>query len=121
MRAPSIEEPLRSTGALSESRSSYPASTSNSRRTSATDRAIGPATAIPATASEGRCPTSEIRPGVGFNPAMPQKGGGRRIDPPPSLPTPPGEQPLAMAAASPPDDPPGVRSMFQGLFDRPVM
>src|SRR5580704_17405625 len=42
-----------------------------------------------------------------------------RIDPPPSLPTPPAEQPAAIAAASPPLEPPGVRERSQGLFVRP--
>ena len=74
----------------------------------------------PCCASDGRYPINEMRPGVGFNPAMPQKWAGTRMEPPPSLPTPPGEHPLAMAAASPPEEPPGVRSTFQGLFDRPV-
>src|ERR1700751_1078124 len=41
------------------------------------------------------------------------------MEPPPSLPTPPAEQPEAIAAASPPLDPPGVRSRSQGLFVRP--
>src|ERR1700735_4101358 len=39
-----------------------------------------------------------------------------RIEPPPSLPTPPAEQPAAMAAASPPLEPPGVRKRSHGLF-----
>src|SRR6266516_4826605 len=38
-----------------------------------------------------------------------------RIDPPPSLPVQIGIIPDATAAAEPPDDPPGVRSGFQGL------
>lgn len=60
-----------------------------------------------------------IRPGVGFNPQMPQKCAGTRTDPPPSLPTPPTEQPEATAAASPPLDPPLVRDRSQGLLVRP--
>ena len=43
-----------------------------------------------------------MRPGVVFNPAIPQKCAGMRIDPPPSLPMPPAEQKDAIAAASPP-------------------
>ena len=43
------------------------------------------------------------------------------MEPPPSLATPPAEQSAAMAAASPPLDPPGVRSRSQGLLVRPVM
>ena len=52
---------------------------------------------------------------------MPQKWAGTRIEPPPSLPRPPAEQPDAIAAASPPLDPPGVRSRSHGLLVRPVM
>ena len=50
---------------------------------------------------------------------MPLKCAGTRIDPPPSLPTPPADRPAAMAAASPPLDPPGVRSSAHGLLVRP--
>src|SRR5690242_19033822 len=60
-----------------------------------------------------------MRPGVGFRPQIPLKCAGTRIDPPPSLPTPPAEHPDAMAAASPPLEPPGVRARSQGLFVRP--
>ncbi len=56
-----------------------------------------------------------MRPGVGFNPQMPQKCAGSRIDPPPSLPTPPAESPAAIAAASPPLDPPAVRVEIPGI------
>jgi hypothetical protein len=69
----------------------------------------------------GKWPLAEMRPGVGFSPAMPQKCAGMRMEPPPSLPIPPAEQNEAMAAASPPLDPPGVRSRFHGLLVRPVM
>ena len=62
-----------------------------------------------------------MRPGVGFSPATPQKCAGMRMDPPPSLPNPPAEQQAAMAAASPPLDPPGVRVRSHGLCVRPVM
>src|SRR5262252_7969108 len=61
-----------------------------------------------------------MRPGVVFNPQIPQKCAGTRIDPPPSLPTPPAEQPLAIAAASPPLEPPDENPAFQGLPVRPV-
>jgi len=50
---------------------------------------------------------------------MPLKCAGTRIDPPPSLPMPPAEHPAAIAAASPPLDPPGVPVRSQGLFVRP--
>src|SRR5215469_6509259 len=51
---------------------------------------------------------------------MPQKCAGTRIEPPPSLPIPPVEQPAAMAAASPPLDPPEENSRFQGLLVFPL-
>ncbi len=37
-----------------------------------------------------------------------------------SLPMPIGDMPAASAADSPPEEPPGVRSRFQGLLVRPV-
>src|SRR5690348_8573466 len=46
---------------------------------------------------------------------MPQNAAGLRIDPPPSVPSARGPSPAATAAPAPPDDPPGVRSRFQGL------
>src|SRR3981189_1909492 len=83
--------------------------------------AIGPTTPIRANGPPdfGKCPVEGMRPGVGFSPQIPQKCAGTRIDPPPSLPTPPAESPAAMAAASPPLDPPEVRVTSQGLFVRP--
>src|SRR5947209_1812367 len=60
-----------------------------------------------------------MRPGVGFSPQMPQKWAGTRIEPPPSLPTPPAEQPEAIAAASPPLEPPEEYSVFHGLLVLP--
>ncbi len=56
-----------------------------------------------------------MRPYVAFSPNRPLKPAGPRIDPPPSLPVAIGSKPPATAAAEPPDDPPGVRSRFQGL------
>ena len=41
------------------------------------------------------------------------------MEPPPSLPTPPKERPAAMAAASPPLEPPAEYSRFQGFPVRP--
>ena len=68
----------------------------------------------------GTCPAAEILPGVGFNPAMPVKCAGTRMDPPPSVPKPPAEKKDAMAADSPPLEPPEVRSRSQGLLVRPT-
>ncbi len=56
-----------------------------------------------------------MRPKFDFKPNMPVKPAGMRIDPPPSPPEAMGRSPPATAAAVPPDDPPGVRSRFQGL------
>src|SRR5208282_3129735 len=67
----------------------------------------------------GRCPRPGIRPGVGFSEQMPVKCAGPRTDPPPSLPNPAADIPAAMAADSPPLDPPGVRSRSHGLLVRP--
>src|SRR5438874_2476274 len=61
-----------------------------------------------------------MRPGVGFSPQIPQKCAGTRIDPPPSLPTPPAEHPDAIAAASPPLEPPAEYSVFHGLLVFPL-
>ena len=53
-------------------------------------------------------------------PLRPQMAAGSLIEPPPSEPVANGTMPLANAAAEPPDEPPGVRSRFQGLRVSPV-
>ena len=53
--------------------------------------------------------------GVGFIPATPQNDAGRVIEPPVWLPIAPKHIPQATAAAEPLEEPPGVRSRFQGL------
>src|SRR5271163_3891580 len=105
-------------GAESASPGSGPRKISKSARTSATVRAIGPTTPSQEKAPSlgGKCPVPGIRPGVGFSPQMPQKCAGTRIEPPPSLPTPATEQPAAIAAASPPLEPPEECARFQGLL-----
>ena len=82
--------------------------TSNNARKSATVLANGPTTPIQLNApcAGGKWPVAGMRPGVGFSPQMPEKCAGVRIEPPPSLPTPPMQQPEAIAAASPPLEPP---------------
>ena len=60
-------------------------------------------------------PNVGIRPYVGLRPGRPHEAAGPRIDPPPSLAVPNGIAPAATDAAVPPLDPPGVRSVFQGL------
>ena len=56
-----------------------------------------------------------IRPMEGLSDAMPQQWAGLRSEPPMSLPRPTGVMPVASAEASPPLDPPAVRSGFHGF------
>ncbi len=51
---------------------------------------------------------------------MPVKLAGMRIEPPPSVPSASGAKRAATAAADPPEEPPGVLSLFQGLRVVPV-
>ena len=62
----------------------------------------------------------ETRPREGLIPNSPQHEAGMRIDPPPSEPCASGRTPAATAAAAPPDEPPGVRSVFHGLRHAPL-
>ena len=55
------------------------------------------------------------RPRDGFNPTVPQKEEGVRIEPPPSAPCASGTIPAATAAAEPPLDPATPRDGSQGL------
>src|SRR5690242_11614526 len=55
------------------------------------------------------------RPYVGFNPTSPHIAAGCRIDPPVSDPRLAQHIPAATAAAEPPDDPPGTRSVSHGF------
>src|SRR3546814_8855418 len=57
---------------------------------------------------------------LGFSPAMPVKPAGMRIEPPPSVPTANCPRPAATCAEAPPDEPPGVVSVFHGLRVMPV-
>ncbi len=78
--------------------------------TSATVRAIGPATV------RSVCPGKYgTRPNVGLCPTSPVKLAGSRIEPPPSLPIATVHSPAATADAAPPLDPPGVWSRCHGL------
>src|SRR6059058_182739 len=56
-----------------------------------------------------------IRPRWGLRPTSPQHAAGIRVEPPPSLAWAIGTIPLATAAALPPLEPPGVRSVSHGL------
>jgi hypothetical protein len=60
-----------------------------------------------------------MRPRVGFRPTSPQHEAGIRIEPPPSLPWASGSIPDATAAAAPPEEPPGVRSVSHGFLTGP--
>src|SRR5690606_24462271 len=64
-------------------------------------------------------PQRDTRPEVGLMPVRPQKEAGRRIEPPVSLAVAAGHRWAATAAAEPPEEPPGTRSVFQGLCTGP--
>ncbi len=66
---------------------------------------------------------------MGFSPTIPQSAAGWRIEPPVSVPIAHGASPAATAAADPPLEPPGTRSVSHGLrttpypefsFDEPI-
>ena len=56
---------------------------------------------------------------MGFIPTTPQRAAGWRIEPPVSVPSESGANPAATAAADPPDEPPGTRSVSHGLWVTP--
>jgi hypothetical protein len=58
---------------------------------------------------------------VGLNPATPVKQAGILMLPATSDATANGTHPMATSAASPPDEPPGVRDKSHGFLDRPHM
>src|SRR6185312_1943686 len=109
------------TGAAEGSPSSGPCINSKKTFRSDTVRVIGPTTPVKANGptEPGKCPVAGMRPGVGLSPQIPVKCAGTRMEPPPSLPTPPAEQPEAIAAASPPLEPPAVLLTSQGLLVAP--
>src|SRR6266404_5271014 len=51
---------------------------------------------------------------------MPQSAAGTRVDPPVSDPRPQVTMPAAMAAAVPPEEPPGIRVLSYGFFTGPA-
>ena len=65
-------------------------------------------------------PVIGTRPCVAFSETIPVWAAGPRTEIARSVPRPSGDMPAAIAADSPPLEPPGVRSRFQGLFVRPV-
>src|SRR5918993_908020 len=91
--------------------------TSRNAAASATVRAIGPAVERPSSEPNG---AFETRPREGLSPKSPQHDAGIRIEPPPSVACAIGTSPAATAAAAPPLDPPGVRSVFQGFRVAPL-
>ena len=106
------------TGATVGSRQSVPHKRGRASARSSTRRASGPICQMESSSPPGgrKWPVRGVRPVVGLIPAMPQKCAGRRMLPPASLPRPRGDMPEAMAAASPPDEPPGVRARSYGFF-----
>src|SRR2546425_5026487 len=62
---------------------------------------------------------SGTRPYDGLKPYAPQNAAGMRIEPPPSVPSATGPQPLATATAAPPLEPPDVSAGFHGFFVTP--
>src|SRR4051794_25512155 len=61
-------------------------------------------------------PPEGTRPSEGLKPDSPHSADGMRIEPPPSDPVASGTMPAAMAAALPPDEPPGVRVTSHGFL-----
>ena len=58
--------------------------------------------------TRGQCPVIGTRPWVALNPTIPVCAAGPRTEMDRSLPSPSGDMPAAIAADSPPLDPPGV-------------
>src|SRR3954469_24368961 len=97
--------------------------TSNANERSTTVRAIGPQTPIPLVKSVARAgerggawPRCGTRLDVGLWVNTPHKCAGTRSDALRSDPSSSGTYPAASAAADPPDEPPGERLRYQGLF-----
>jgi hypothetical protein len=65
-------------------------------------------------------PLPDMRLDVGLNPTMPQNEAGIRMDPATSEQAAMGTHPMATNAASPPDEPPGVRSKSHGFLRNSV-
>src|SRR3954469_6966579 len=80
-------------------------------------RAIGPM--VSRLGASGQTPSSETRPYVVFNPAVPQQADGIRTDPPVSLPSATSASSLATATAEPLLDPPGISAASSGLIGLP--
>ena len=91
--------------------------TESTSAASSTDVAMGPIwSSDDAKASR---PYLETRPYVGFSPTTPHSAAGWRMEPPVSEPSASGTMRAATAAAEPPLDPPGIRSICQGFLVGP--
>jgi hypothetical protein len=90
---------------------------SKTARTSATERAIGPAWDSVSLTVPGQ---TGIAPSVGLNPTTPQKDAGMRIEPPASVPVAMGTAPAASVAPEPALEPPGFFAGSHGLRVTPV-
>ena len=83
------------------------------RAASATVALSGPMTS--SVGDSGNTPAAATRPRVGFRPTTPHQAAGLRIEPPVSVPSDVRRRPAATAAAEPEEEPPVIRSGFQGL------
>src|SRR2546421_12882946 len=93
---------------------SGPTTASRANATSVVRIAMGPR--VDRWCQSGGCgPPDATRPSDGFMPDRPHADDGMRMEPPPSEPVASGTMPAAMAAAEPPDDPPGERVVSHGL------
>src|ERR1700730_12309648 len=93
---------------------SGPITASRAYATSTAVRAIGPLLERLGQPG-GSGPPTGTRPSDGLSPESPHSADGMRIEPPPSDPVASGTIPAAMAAALPPDEPPGERDTSHGL------
>src|SRR6185295_14472867 len=84
-----------------------------SRQVSATSRPIGPTTEIGVQPSPRR--STGTSPGEGRKPTTPLIAPGMRSEPPVSEPVQTGSMSHASATAEPPDDPPALRRVSNGL------
>jgi hypothetical protein len=84
---------------------------------SSTVRVSGPT--VSSEKESGIAPARETRPYVGLIAEVPQKAAGRRMEPPVSEPRPAKLARAATEAPAPDDEPPGMRSTFQGLRQWP--